>query len=67
MLIPFSRRHAMGFETWSNHRKPHSNDNDDPNRDNAASMIGPDRDGTATAPSEQLHQPWHVPGIGVAI
>jgi hypothetical protein len=67
MFISLAKRHAAGFETWSNRRKPHGNDNDDPNHDNIGSMTDPDRDGTATAPSDQPHQPWHVPGIGASL
>jgi hypothetical protein len=72
MVTSFETRPLTGFERWAEDRKPHCNDNDDPDHDNVGSMMdpdrhGPDRDGTAGAPSERAHQPWHVPGIGISL
>src|SRR5207248_9719144 len=67
MLISFERRPLTGFERWAEDRQPHCNDNDGPDHDNVGSMTDPDRDGTARVPSEPLHRPWHVPGIGMSL
>ena len=67
MLISSETRALTGFERWATDRKQHCNDNDDPNHDNVGSMTDPDRDGSASAPSERPHQPWHVPGIGISL
>ena len=57
MLISFERRPLTSFEKWAEDRKPHCNDNNGPDHDNVGSMTDPDRDGPATAPSEQPSQP----------
>jgi hypothetical protein len=67
MLISFERRPLTSFERWAEDRKPHCNDNNGPDHDNVGAMTDPDRDGSASAPSERPHQPWHVPGIGVSL
>jgi hypothetical protein len=66
MFISLERRHAKHCPKWPDPHKPRSNDNDDPDHDNIGSMTDPDRDGTATAPSEPP-QPWVVPGIGISL
>jgi len=67
MFISLESRHANRFAKWRGRFKPCSNDNDDPGHDDIVSMSDPDLGRRATAPSEQPHQPWHVPGIGVSL
>ena len=67
MFISLERRHANNFKRWSDPDKPCSNDNDDPDHDNVVSMTDPDLDDTVTESSEQPHQPWDVPGIGISL
>jgi hypothetical protein len=53
MLISFERRPLTSFEKWAEDRKPHCNDNNGPDHDNVGSMTDPDRNGSASAPSER--------------
>lgn len=76
MFISLERSRAEGFRSWSDSRKPDSNDNDDPDHDNTGVMTARARvspvlndlliDGPVTNGAEDPHRPWLVPGVGTS-
>jgi hypothetical protein len=55
---------ATGFKKWSIAHPPSIDDDDNPGGPTPIALTDPDLDDRVTAPPEQPHRPWLVPGFG---
>ena len=64
MYISLADSHAKGFKKWADIHQPEKLDGARAGADEGSVIAASDLDQEVTAPPEQPHRPWLVPGAG---
>jgi hypothetical protein len=64
MYISLADSRAKGFKKWADIHQPETLGGAHAGTDEGSLIAAPDLDQEVTAPAEQPHRPWLVPGAG---